>query len=78
MKVETVGKILSESIERDRKQEALKKSVVDMTTQTEGSYDQKAINLAMKRGEIREKEIASRANRLKIYMDTQRKINNSI
>lgn len=76
MKIEAIGKIQTESIERDRSQEELKNSISNMKMQNEGVYDQKAVNFAMKRGELREKEIESRVNRLKVYMDQQRNLNN--
>ncbi|OCH16755.1 hypothetical protein A6E05_02695 [Aliivibrio sp. 1S165] len=76
MKIEAIGKIQTESIERDKSQEELKNSISNMKMQNEGVYDQKAINFAMKRGELREKEIESRVNRLKVYMDQQRNLNN--
>ncbi len=47
-----------------------------MEMQNEGVYDHQAINFALKRGEIKEQEIESRVNRLKIYMDKQRELNN--
>ncbi|AAW87202.1 hypothetical protein ACTFQF_19130 [Aliivibrio fischeri] len=76
MKVEAVGKIQMESIEREKSQEVLKNSISNMKMQNEGVYDQQAINFALKRGEIKEQEIESRVNRLKIYMDKQRELNN--
>ncbi|EHN68855.1 hypothetical protein [Aliivibrio fischeri] len=76
MKVEAVGKIQMESIEREKSQEVLKNSISNMKMQNEGVYDQQAINFARKRGEIKEQEIESRVNRLKIYMDKQRDLNN--
>ena len=76
MKVEAIGRIQTESIERVRRQEVLKNSISYMKMQNEGVYDQQAINFAMKRGELREKEIESRVNRLKVYMDQQRNLNN--
>ena len=76
MKIEAIGKIQTESIERDKSQEELKNSISNMKMQNEGVYNQKAINFAMKRGELREKEIESRVNRLKVYMDQQRNLNN--
>ncbi|GEK15931.1 MULTISPECIES: hypothetical protein [Aliivibrio] len=76
MKVEAVGKIQMESIEREKSQEVLKNSISNMKMQNEGVYDQQAINFARKRGEIKEQEIESRVNRLKIYMDKQRELNN--
>ncbi|GLR73993.1 MULTISPECIES: hypothetical protein [Aliivibrio] len=76
MKIEAIGKIQTESIERDRSQEELKNSISNMKMQNEGVYDQQAIKFAMKRGELKEKEIESRVNRLKVYMDQQRNLNN--
>lgn len=76
MKVEAVGKIQMESIEREKSQEVLKNSISNMKMQNEGVYDQQAINFARKRGEIKEQEIESRVNRLKIYMDKQQELNN--
>lgn len=76
MKVEAVGKIQMESIEREKSQEVLKNSISNMKMQNEGVYDQQAINFALKRGEIKEQEIESRVNRLKIYMGKQRELNN--
>ncbi|CED56855.1 hypothetical protein ACU5DF_04445 [Aliivibrio wodanis] len=75
MKVEAVGKIQTESIARDRRQESLKSSIIDMKMSSASVYDQQAIDFALKRGELREKEIESRAYRLRIYMDQQRKLN---
>ncbi|GGK50087.1 hypothetical protein [Aliivibrio fischeri] len=44
MKVEAVGKIQMESIEREKSQEVLKNSISNMKMQNEGVYDQQAIN----------------------------------
>jgi len=74
MKVEAVGKIQMESINRDKEQEALKKSI----SEVQEVYDQSAINSALKRGELKEQEIKAREERLRVYLEKHRELNNTV
>lgn len=74
MKIEAVSNIQMGAIERDRNQEALKNSLCQMQMQSGGIYNQEAIDLALKRARFKEQEIASRVNRLKVYLDKNRNL----